>query len=83
MLDEPLWTVQEVACFLAVSSKTVRAWQYAHRIPFLKIGGTVRFVPQQVQHWALGLSVLAPGDNSSSYGERRLEACRRFPRIAP
>lgn len=82
MLDEPLWTVDDVACFLAVSTKTVRAWQYSHRMPFLKIGGTIRFVPAQVQRWALGLSVPVPADSSMSHGEHRLEAVRRFPRQA-
>ena len=57
MLDEPLWTAQEAARFLSVSTKTVRAWQYAHCMPFLKIGGTVRFVPADIRRWALALSV--------------------------
>jgi excisionase family DNA binding protein len=80
MLDEPLWTVREVACFLGVSTKTVRAWQYAHRMPFLKIGGTIRFVPEQVQRWALDPSAVAPGDNSFSHSERKLRTLRRLPR---
>lgn len=60
MLDEPLWTVREAARFLSVSTKTVRAWQYSRCMPFLKIGGTVRFVPADIRRWALELSVL-PG----------------------
>jgi excisionase family DNA binding protein len=37
---------------LAISETTLRAWQQAHRLPFLKIGGTVRFVPEEIRHWA-------------------------------
>lgn len=30
----------------------VRAWQLDHKLPFLKIGGTVRFVPSEIRVWA-------------------------------
>lgn len=52
MPDEPLWTANDVALFLGVSSSTVRCWQQARRIPFFKIGGTVRFPPDEVRRWA-------------------------------
>lgn len=52
MRDEPLWTADDVARFLSVSATTVRAWQQAHRLPFIKIGGTVRFVPEDIRRWA-------------------------------
>ena len=50
--DEPLWTVDDVGRFLGVATKTVRGWQLAGRLPHLKIGGTVRFVPEEVRRWA-------------------------------
>jgi excisionase family DNA binding protein len=50
--DEALWTASDVAEFLAISERTVRAWQLDHKLPFLKIGGTVRFVPSEVRDWA-------------------------------
>ena len=52
MSDEPLWTASDVAEFLSISERTVRAWQLDHKLPFLKIGGAVRFVPKEVRLWA-------------------------------
>ena len=49
---EPLWTVADVAEYLAVTDRTVRAWQTEHRLPFLKIGGVVCFQPVDVIAWA-------------------------------
>ncbi|MBV6507391.1 MAG: hypothetical protein JJLCMIEE_00436 [Acidimicrobiales bacterium] len=52
MPPERLWTVADVAEYLAVTERTVRAWQTEHRLPFLKIGGVVRFRPADVTAWA-------------------------------
>ena len=52
MPPERLWTVAQVAEYLAVTERTVRAWQIEHRLPFLKIGGVVRFRPADVVSWA-------------------------------
>lgn len=52
MPPERLWTVADVAEYLAVTERTVRAWQTEHRLPFLKIGGVVRFRPAAVTAWA-------------------------------
>lgn len=52
MPDESLWTAGDVADFLSISERTVRAWQLDHKLPHLKIGGTVRFVPSEVRTWA-------------------------------
>lgn len=83
MLDEPLWTVQEAARFLSVSTKTVRAWQYAHCMPFLKIGGTIRFVPADIRSWALELSVVPSRDaDVAPAARRRPELGRAFTRLA-
>ena len=59
MGDEPLWTVRRTAHYLSVSETTVRAWQQAHLIPFLKIGGTIRFVPEEIRQWAADRAVAA------------------------
>lgn len=61
MADEPLWTARTTASFLAVSETTLRAWQQAHRVPFLKIGGTVRFVPDEIRRWVAGQAVADRG----------------------
>jgi PTS system nitrogen regulatory IIA component len=52
MLPEPLWTVADVAAYLSVSERTVRDWQARRRLPHLRIGGTIRFRPDEVQAWA-------------------------------
>jgi excisionase family DNA binding protein len=57
MLDEPLWTVRSAAEFLSVSEATVRAWQHAHLVPFIKIGGSIRFVPDELRRWVADSSV--------------------------
>ena len=53
MPDEPLWTASDVVRFLSVSERTVRACQLDHKLPFLKISGTVRSVPNETRVWAL------------------------------
>jgi len=57
MVDEPLWTVRSAAEFLSVSEATVRAWQHAHLLPFIKIGGSIRFVPDELRRWVADSSV--------------------------
>jgi excisionase family DNA binding protein len=51
---EPLWTAKDVANFLRVS----RSWVY-HRaeagdLPYLQIGGLVRFEPERIRAYARG-----------------------------
>lgn len=62
MDDEPLWNVRRTAHYLAVSETTVRAWQQAHLIPFIKIGGTIRFVPEEIREWAADRAVVPRHD---------------------
>lgn len=57
MEDEPLWTVRRTARYLAVSETTLRSWQQAHLLPFLKIGGSIRFVPEEIRHWVFTRAV--------------------------
>ena len=84
MLDEPLWNAQEAARFLSVSTKTIRSWQYAHCMPFLKIGGTVRFVPADIRRWALERSVVsATAVDLAPAAGRRPDPRRVLSRIAP
>jgi excisionase family DNA binding protein len=63
MSIEPLWTVADVASYLGVSERTVRVWQTHGRIPFVKIGGTVRFNREDLVAWA---ESLAEGSRSAS-----------------
>lgn len=53
MSAERLWTTHDAARFLSVSERTLRGWQQGRRIPFLKIGGTIRFVPDEIRKWAV------------------------------
>jgi excisionase family DNA binding protein len=51
---EPLWDANDVAAYLKVS----RSWVY-HRsesgeLPCLRVGGLVRFEPEQVREYARG-----------------------------
>jgi excisionase family DNA binding protein len=50
---ESLWTVNDVVKYLKAS----RSWVYqraeAGIIPSIRIGGLLRFVPEEVRKWAL------------------------------
>lgn len=49
---QALWTIDEVAGFLGVAPKTVRKWQHAGTLPFVKLGGKlVRFQPHEIRNW--------------------------------
>ena len=48
MKNENLWTIQMVADYFAVTSKTIRNWVEAGVITPIKIGGTIRFKPEDV-----------------------------------
>ncbi len=61
MQPEPLWTVTDVAEYLAVTERTIRAWQCQHRLPHLKIGGVIRFRPEEVIAWASAFGELGVG----------------------
>ncbi len=53
---EALWDARDVARYLKVS----RSWVYqkaeAGLLPYLKVGGLVRFVPERIRAYALGSS---------------------------
>jgi excisionase family DNA binding protein len=46
---ESYWCKKEVANFLAVSPRKIEHMMKAGLIPFLKIGGAVRFHPEKVK----------------------------------
>lgn len=46
-----LLTVKDVATRLQVKDKTVYAWASQRKIPCVKIGGTVRFDPKEIEQW--------------------------------
>jgi excisionase family DNA binding protein len=61
MPPEKLWTVADVADYLGVTARTVRNWQQCNRLPYLKIGGTVRFRHSDVIAWVDGFEE-GPGE---------------------
>ncbi len=64
---EALWDARDVARYLKVS----RSWVYqkaeAGLLPYLKVGGLVRFVPERIRAFALGSS----GDPGAAEVRRR------------
>jgi excisionase family DNA binding protein len=44
-------SVREVAEILNVAEKTVRKYVWQRTIPYLKIGGHVRFDPKKIEQW--------------------------------
>ena len=55
-VPDRLWTVRDVAAFLRASPSWVYAQKAAGLIPCRKIGGLVRFVPEEIRGYALGQS---------------------------
>ena len=47
---EDLWTTPEVAKFLHVSTKTIYELRMKG-LPYLKLGGAVRFIPQEIRQY--------------------------------
>lgn len=42
-MDKALLDVREAAAALGISRHTVRSWVFQRRIPFVRIGGAIRF----------------------------------------
>jgi excisionase family DNA binding protein len=63
--ENTLWTVDSVAKFLVVSPKTVFNLR-KRGLPFIQLGGAVRFDPQQVKEY------LAKNQNLARHRARRL-----------
>ena len=47
--ENGLMTVQDAAKFLAVSTSTLYGWVYQRRIPFVKVGRSLRFELAELQ----------------------------------
>lgn len=65
--EEPLWTVNDLARQLTMSVSWVRQAEAAGRIPSIRLGAAIRFVPAAVREWLGGdrggraLRVVLPG----------------------
>jgi hypothetical protein len=49
ILQKPWWTKTDLATVFGVSLKTVFNWQRHGLIPFVRLGGTIRFDPVEVK----------------------------------
>lgn len=49
---ECLWDTDDVAAYLKVSRSTVRRRVEAMEIPYIRLGGLIRFEPDAVREWA-------------------------------
>lgn len=50
--NDALWDVGDVAAYLKVSRSTVRRRVEALDIPFIRLGGLIRFEPDAIREWA-------------------------------
>ena len=48
---ESLWTHEEVADYIGATPGTIRVWCSQKRIPYLKIGRSVRFKHEDIDRW--------------------------------
>lgn len=68
---EPLWRPDEAAAFLKVAPKTLHRWKQQGRVPFIRIGRTIRYNPEALRALVLASSttaVPAAGGGSSTPG---------------
>lgn len=48
---EPLMTTEELCRMLKVKESFLRGLRYQGRIPYLKVGGLVRYQPDDIAEW--------------------------------
>ncbi|HYD40081.1 MAG TPA: helix-turn-helix domain-containing protein [Anaeromyxobacter sp.] len=58
--DDRLWTVKDVARYLGVSASWVYQHVAAGELPYRRIGGLVRFFPEDVRAYARGEPASSP-----------------------
>ena len=49
---ERLWTAEDTALFLQISTRTLRRLTYYENLPCLRLGSRLRYVPADVLAWA-------------------------------
>ena len=49
--NEALWTVREAAAFLKLGRNTVYEWAASGKLPSLRLGSRVRFLPSALRRW--------------------------------
>ncbi len=48
---EALWTVREAAAFLRLGRNTVYEWAASGKLPSLRLGSRIRFLPSALHRW--------------------------------
>lgn len=51
-------TTEQAAAMLGVAPGTVRGWVLRRSVPFYKIGGAIRFDPQELRDWVASSKVV-------------------------
>lgn len=70
----PLLTPQQVAKHLGISPSTVHYWRtIGDGPPYIKMGGSVRYLPKDIQDWPTGRRGRGPGKNNKGPVKRRTE----------
>lgn len=46
-----LLTIQELSQILKISKKTIYGWVHDNYVPYMKLGGAVRFDEKQIATW--------------------------------
>ena len=65
---EQLLNIGEVEKVLNVKKSTLRAWVFANRIPFIKIGRLIRFKPSDLEAWVSNREKGGNGGRDGSKG---------------
>jgi len=56
-----LWTAEDTATYLRLKSKTIYELVSSKKIPYIKIGRSVRFNPDKILSWLESKSVASLG----------------------
>jgi len=51
LFDNQLMTIKDLSKFLKVPEPTIRDWKYKKKIPFLKLGRSLRFSFPDISKW--------------------------------
>jgi len=79
MLDEEIFTLDEVAKYLRVSDRTVYEWAQKGEIPAGKIGTVWRFKKSELEQWVNNrLSVNKPGTQNSKISPKKIISPERI-----
>jgi len=52
--DDQLWTVEDAASYLRMSTHWIYKAVEARKVPYRRIGSGVRFIPSELRAWAQG-----------------------------